>query len=121
MKLYICGNKGFWESADSFPIPLTAQVLPSPMIGVAKVNGAPVGITGGTFPLQDLRDGINTIEVNGVPCESLFCRTVNGGVRRVHAIAEDLRGLLPYVARIEELESAVARMEAQLKQPDFFG
>lgn len=121
MKLYIFGNKGFWESSDSYPLPRTVEVIPSPIAGVANINGQPVGITGGAFPLPELHDGVNTVEVNGVSCESLFCRTVNGSVRRVHAITEDLRGLLPYIARIEELESAVERIEAQFKQKDFFG
>lgn len=122
MKLYIVEGQGIWGDADSHPLPSTVEVVPRVDLGVAEINGQSVGISGGKFTINaGIANGPVAIKVNGVPCEQLYCRTFGGNVRRVNAVGQDLRAILPVVSRIEALEKIVQRHEGQLGQKDIFG
>ena len=121
MTLYILNGRGIWGDVNSHPLPVTVELFPSVELGSATVNGSPVPITDGKLTIADLAQGINTVTVNGVECEPLYCREINGSIRRANAIGGDLREILPVVAQIASLEERFGRIEAQFNQKDFFG
>ncbi|MBQ8357868.1 MAG: hypothetical protein IJX39_08705 [Clostridia bacterium] len=124
MKLYIINQNGLWGDASSHPLPATVEIFPRIEIGVAEVNGTTISIVDSKFTLDKLTDGINTVKVNGVMCELLLCSTTNGGtngVRRIHALGQDFRAVLPYLMQIEDLKATTTRHESLLTQKDFFG
>ena len=119
MKLYLINKKGVWGDANSHPLPLTVEVIPFVEIGTASINEVPCSITNGTFQIKELREGLNTIEINGVACERLMCSS-QSGVQRAHAIGDASRECLPLLERITLLEEIVSRHESTLKNQDFF-
>ncbi len=120
MKLFILDKQGVWGDTNSHPLPATVEVIPHAEISTVDVNGKTFSAVGGKFVINDLSDGIASVSVDGVPCEPLFCRNT-GGTPRINAVGKDLRSILPYLARISQLEATVARHETQLTQKDFFG
>lgn len=121
MQLYILDKHGVWGDLNSHPLPATVEVIPHVDIATVEIDGKTISVSGGKFIINDVPDGSLSVKVNGVTCEQLWCRTVSGDVRRINAIEEDLRGILPFVARIAALEETVARHENHLAQKDFFG
>ena len=121
MQLYILDKHGVWGDLNSHPLPATVEVIPHVDIATVEIDGKTISASGGKFIINGVPDGLLSVKVNGVPCEPLFCRTTNAGARRINAIGQDLRGILPYLARISSLEERVARHETQLSQKDFFG
>ena len=119
MKLYLIGNKGIWGDANSHPLPLTIKVIPFVEIGSATINGCRIGLANSEFTIKELREGFNTVEINGISCERLMCVS-QSGVQRAHAIGDASRECLPLIERITSLEEAVARHESTLKNQDFF-
>lgn len=121
MKLYVLDKHGVWGDLNSHTLPVTVEVIPRVDIATVEIGGKTISASGGKFVINDVPDGSLSVKVNGIPCEQLFCRTVHGGTRRVNAIEQDLRGILPYLARLSALEQTVQRHENQLSQKDFFG
>ena len=121
MQLFILDKHGVWGDLNSHTLPVTVEVIPRVDIVTVEIGEKTISTSGGKFVINDVPDGSLSVKVNGVTCEQLWCRTVSGDVRRVNAIGQDLRGILPYLARLSALEQIVQRHENQLSQKDFFG
>ena len=120
MRLFLLKYRGLWGDTKSHPLPAVVSVHPYAEMGVVEIDGKKVGISGGKFTIENLADGLHTLKVNGVICESFFCHT-SGGVKRISPASEDLRAILPYIVRMTELENKIAAIETQLTQKDIFG